>query len=73
MGFKVVKSKQLRELPLLEVKVELPSIDGGTTLPPEDEILYEILPRLNREEATQKRAQKLAPKPGWESYQPIQQ
>ena len=49
------------------------SIDGGTTLPPEDEILYEILPRLNREEATQKRAQKLAPKPGWESYQPIQQ
>ena len=50
MGFKVVKSKQLRELPLLEVKVELPSIDGGTTLPPEDEILYEIVPRLNREE-----------------------
>ena len=50
MGFKVVKSKQLRELPLLEVKVELPSIDGGSTLPPEDEILYEILPRLNREE-----------------------
>ena len=50
MGFKVFKSKQLRELPLLEVKVELPSIDGGTTLPPEDEILYEILPRLNQEE-----------------------
>ena len=50
MGFKVVKSKQLRELPLLEVKVEVPSIDGGTTLPPEDEILYEIVPRLNREE-----------------------
>ena len=49
MGFKVVKSKQLRELPLLEDKVEVPSIDGGTTLPPEDEILYEIVPRLTRE------------------------
>ena len=49
-GFQSVQIKTIKGIAFAWSQGGATSIDGGTTLPPEDEILYEILPRLNQEE-----------------------